>query len=321
MRILVVHDEAGPYLGSLIRRFPTAEFHSIEKHSMLPAVLPDLKPTVVLSFKEVETVPDDMAPLLEAPSIQWLHVASVGTEHIPSGKGGPLISHVAGIGAPAMAEYAVGALLAANLRLPDYFRQQARREWKILPWRSVRGRTILVIGLGWIGKEIAQTAKALGMRVIGIRSTRQPVANVDDVRTLEHLNDSLREADFVSLQIPVTPQTTRLIDKAALAAMKPQAWLVNVGRGALVDEDALVEALRAGRIAGAVLDVFSEEPLPASSPLWDMGNCIITPHSSGWTLDWQAGAYEEFAVNLERWMSGQPPLRVLDRQHRSASRQ
>lgn len=312
-RILVIHDQSDPHVSALRTRFPSMDFHVRPSHWQLGNALLQLQPNIVLSFKQLDTRPEDMAAILEAPSVEWLHISSVGAEHIPARTGGPLISHVSGLGAPAMAEYAVGALMAANLRLPDYLRQQGAREWNILPWRSVRNRTILLIGLGWIGKEIARVAETLGMRVIGIKSKVEPVAHVLEVRPITALTESLAVADFVSLQVPLNGDTHHLIDAAALAAMKPDSWLINIGRGPLVDEVALIEALKCRRIAGAILDVFDREPLPPASPLWDLPNCIITPHCSGWTLDWIGEAYEEFAINLERRLRLEAPLRVLNR--------
>jgi phosphoglycerate dehydrogenase-like enzyme len=305
---LIAHNRNALFLELLSREFPAVDFVGCSKHADLPQALAAHRPHVVFSFKETGMQPALMQPVFDTPSVEWVHLATIGTDHLPPlGNSGVLVSNSGGSGFPPMAEFVVSILLAAHVHLPVYQQQQANRVWQHRAWRPVRGRTILLIGVGWIGKEIARLTRSLGMRVIGIKSRIEPVENVDDVRSLSQLHESLGEADFVSLQVTLTPETRRIMDARAIAAMKPSAWLINIGRGELVDEAALVQALRAGMIGGAALDVFEEEPLPATSPLWTLPDCILTPHSAGWTDDWEEVAYKRFALELRRWLAGETP--------------
>jgi phosphoglycerate dehydrogenase-like enzyme len=312
-RTLIVHHQAALRIPALQQRFPMIEFRTCHKHTDLPAALADFRPQIVFSIKETGmTSPHIMQPIFDAPSVKWLHLATIGTDHLPSlGSSRIMVSNSSRGGFPAMAEWVITVMLSANMDLPTYQRQQEARRWNILLRHPVRGRTLLLVGVGWIGKEIARVAKALGMRVIGIKSRQEPVAHVDEIRGMDQLHCSLGEADFVSLQIPLSDATHQFMNGAALAAMKPDAWLINVGRGGLVDEAALIEALTKKKIRGAALDVFEQEPLPASSPLWALSNCIITPHSSGWTDNWEETTYRIFAENLDHWLAGEPPTGLL----------
>jgi phosphoglycerate dehydrogenase-like enzyme len=172
------------------------------------------------------------------------------------------------------------------------------------------GKTLLIVGLGDIGGRLARLAKAFDMRVIGLR--RDPAQGhgaADRVQPMSALNALLREADFVALTCPLTKETENLIGSAALAAMKPSAWLVNLARGRVIDEPALVETLAAHRIAGAALDVTVEEPLPSDSPLWGMEHVLITPHTAGETRRYEDNVIEILRDNLERLWRGDPQLR------------
>jgi phosphoglycerate dehydrogenase-like enzyme len=172
------------------------------------------------------------------------------------------------------------------------------------------GKTLLVVGLGRIGGRLAQLAKAFDLRVLGIR--RNPEAGgggTDAVYGMDRLNEILPQADFVALTCPLTPETEGLIGAEALRRMKPSAVLVNVARGRCVDEAALIEALREGRIAGAALDVTTEEPLPAASPLWGMENVLITPHTAGETCRYEDNVLDILLDNLDRLWRGEATLR------------
>jgi len=202
-------------------------------------------------------------------------------------------------------------ILALMRRLPEARDNQARRHWRGMA-RSLEGRedelggkTLLIIGLGRIGGRLARLAKAFDLRVLGIR--RDPAAGgngADAVHGPDRLGELLAAADFVALTCPLTPETRGIIDAGALRRMKPTAYLVNVARGRCVEEAALVEALAQGRIAGAALDCFAEEPLPPSSPLWAFENVLITPHSAGETKRYEDNVLDVLEQNLERlWSS------------------
>ncbi len=209
-------------------------------------------------------------------------------------------------------------------------RLQAKHTWALdLLWqekprpREIAGATLGLVGVGSIGGELARRAEALGMRIVAVREHPQKGADwrvtgmVDAppsaVYGLEHLETILREADYVVLAAPLTGKTHVLIDARRLARMKPDACLINVSRGALVDETALAEALRARRLAGAALDVFESEPLPPDSPLWDLSNLLITPHSAALTDKLWQRHYDLLADNLRRYFAGQPLRMIVDK--------
>jgi len=182
--------------------------------------------------------------------------------------------------------------------------------------RELAGATLGLIGVGSIGRRVAEMASALGMRVIAVREhiEKGSPPGVEAVFAPSAIDDMLKQSDYVVLAAPLVGSTRGLIDAARLAAMKPDACLINVGRGPQVDEADLVEALRSRRIAGAALDVFEREPLPADSPLWDIDNLLITPHNGSITEKLWHRHYEQFSDNLRRYIAGQPLRFVVDKQ-------
>lgn len=221
-----------------------------------------------------------------------------------------------GVNARAVSDHAMALILALSRRLPEARDNQARHVWRgMIGDRSARedelgGKTLLVVGLGAIGGRLAQLAKAFEMHVIGIRSN--PAAgkgHADSVHGLGELTALLPRADYVALACPLTPETEKLINAEALVRMQRSAYLVNVARGRVVDEPALVDALRRHNIAGAALDVTVDEPLPPTSPLWDMPNVFITPHTGGETRRYEDNVLDILQENLDRLWRGDPTLR------------
>jgi D-2-hydroxyacid dehydrogenase (NADP+) len=222
------------------------------------------------------------------------------------------LASAAGVNAEAVAEHAMALILALARRLPEARDNQRAKHWRGMIGDLSRredqlsGKTLLVVGLGRIGARLARLGKAFDMRVVGTR--RDPAAGAagaDAVYGNDRLHALLGEADIVALTCPLTPETTNLIDAAALAAMKPSAQLINVARGKVVDEPALTAALQAGRLDAAALDVTVEEPLPAASPLWSMPNVLITPHSAGETRSYEDAVIDLLIANLERLRRGE----------------
>jgi phosphoglycerate dehydrogenase-like enzyme len=229
---------------------------------------------------------------------------------------GVRLASAAGVNARAVSEHAISLILALARRLPEARDNQARRFWRgmigDLTQREdeLTGKTLLIIGLGRIGGRLAQLAKAFEMNVIGFR--RDPSAGrgaADAVHTLAELPEFLPTADFVVLTCPLVPETKGVIDAKALGLMQRSAFLVNVGRGGCVVEPALVEALAAGRIAGAALDCTDPEPPEEASPLWSMPNVFITPHTGGETRKYEANVIEILMENLDRMWRGETTLR------------
>jgi phosphoglycerate dehydrogenase-like enzyme len=222
---------------------------------------------------------------------------------------------------PVVAEHAIAMLLALAKRLPSAVRYQERRKWAMEAiWnerprpREVRGTTVVVIGLGSIGAEVASMAAALKMHVIGVREhPERGAAGAHEVVGYDALDEVLSRADFVVLAAPLTERTRHLIDASRLQVFKPSAFLINVSRGAMVDEAALVKELRDRKIAGAALDVFEEEPLSRWSPLWKMPQVLITPHTAFLTENVWQRHYEVFAANLNRYLVGEPLEGVVDK--------
>jgi phosphoglycerate dehydrogenase-like enzyme len=236
-----------------------------------------------------------------------------------------VVTNARGVFSRPIAEYVMLMILAISRRLPELLELQAERTWQPLEGRELRDVTIGVVGLGSIGRAVAGLAAAFGCRVIATRRNpgrgSAPAGDeegggleppVDRLLGPEGLPELLGEADFVVLAAPLTPETDNLIDAEALAAMRPDAWLINVARGRLVDEHELVRALREGRIGGAVLDTFRHEPQLPDSPFYDLPNVIVTPQtswSSGRVLD---RSVELFCDNLRRFAAGQPLRNVVD---------
>ncbi len=216
------------------------------------------------------------------------------------------IASASGVHAVPLAEWSLFGLLAFTKGLPRLRRDAAARHWDHYPVDEVRGRTLLVVGVGEIGAEVARLASAFGMRVLGVkRDTEEPVAHVDGLYPPAAIDDLVGETDAVVITLPLTDETRGLISRRTIARMREGSILVNVGRGGVIDEEALVEALASGRLAGAALDVFAEEPLPATSPLWELENVIVSPHTSALSWHENERIVELFADNLHRYLEGE----------------
>ena len=254
-----------------------------------------------------------------AARLRFIQAIGAGTDQFPRdelAKRGIRLASARGVNARAVSEHAMALMLALSRRLPEARDNQKNRVWRgmigDLQQREdeLAGKTLLIVGLGDIGGRLARLGKAFDMRVIGLR--RDPAAGkgaADSVHRMGELHSLLPDADFVALTCPLTPETERLIDATALGRMKPSACLVNVARGRVVDEPALIETLAARRIAGAALDVTAEEPLPPDSPLWGMEHVLVTPHTAGETRRYEDNVIEILRDNLDRLWRGEAQLR------------
>ncbi|MDR5709673.1 MAG: D-2-hydroxyacid dehydrogenase, partial [Armatimonadota bacterium] len=252
--------------------------------------------------------------LERAERLRWVHSTAAGVENLLPKLAGRdvLLTNSRGIHAIPMAEHVLGCLLVFARNLHLAFRHQVHRRWQPEPGGELWGATVGILGLGAIGQEVARRCRAFGARVVGLRRTAAPVPEVEEVYGPEGLEAVLRRSDYVVLTLPLTPQTRGLIGAQELGWMKPGAVLVNVGRGALLDERALVEALRSGRLRGAALDVFETEPLSPEHPLWDLPNVLITPHVSGNSPRYMDRAIPLFCDNLRRYLRGEGLRNVVD---------
>ncbi len=254
-----------------------------------------------------------------APNLRWTHAQNVGIDDPIFGElidKGVTVSNSAGSNAEPIAVSAVGAMIALARDFAYWAALQRRHEWR--PRRieeapdDLSGQTLVVVGLGEIGGRIARLARSLNLHVIGVRRSPASLADgVDEWVPVERLHEVLPRAQWLALAVPLTAQTRNLIDAAALARLPRGARVINVGRGPVIDESALVEALRSTHLGGAYLDVFAEEPLPAESPLWDLPNVMISPHDSGASTGNVGRADLVFLEELERWQRGEQPLRVV----------
>ena len=223
-----------------------------------------------------------------APNLRWIHIIGAGIEPLLPLDWLPkqvTLTNNSGVHVQKTGEFATMALLALCARLPEMVNNQRQAKWAPIFTPSIAGKTVLVVGLGDMGGAAARSAKRLGMRVLGMRRNARPHRHADAMLPLSQLHKGLAQADFVLVATPLTPDTHHLIDARALAAMKTGAGLINVGRAGVVDYGELAKALTSGKLSGAILDVFDPEPLPSSSPLWQVPNLIITPHCSSDDLD------------------------------------
>ena len=302
------------YLARLRREFPEADIRVCTTPEALHAALGDAD--ALIGGAAITT--EDVAA---APKLRWVQATIAGVEGfpIPALRDREIVlTNFSGIAAPSIAEHVLALMLAFARGLPTLFQRQGRRAWDdnhadAPPTFELAGQTLGVVGLGDIGDELGRRAHALGMRVLAAdRDATEAPAYIDALLPSERLPDLLADADHVALCLPLTPATEHLIGREQLAAMKDSAYLYNVGRGELVDQDALVAALRDGAIAGAGLDVASPEPLPAGSPLWALPNVLITGHTAGRTpLYWERGI-ALLVDNVRRFLAGEELRNVVD---------
>jgi phosphoglycerate dehydrogenase-like enzyme len=261
--------------------------------------------------------PRRVRKLLDAtPKLRWYHTVSAGVENMPLpelAQRGIVLTNNSGSYDIQIAEHLMAFVFAASRQLHRYRDLQRASEWKELQHQELRDATIVVYGMGSIGGEIARLASAVGMRVIGVRRRAGPSeAGIDLVVAADRLVDVVREADYLAVAAPLTSATRGAISREVISRMKPTAWIMNIGRGAIIDEPAMIEALQAKRIAGAALDVFTTEPLPKESPLWALENVIITPHHSGSSPRASERTLKLFAENLRRYKAGEPLINRVD---------
>jgi phosphoglycerate dehydrogenase-like enzyme len=275
----------------------------------------------------------------QAPRLRWVQLHSAGVENAlkqPLLKAQDIeITNTSGIHAVQMAEYSLMMMLAFNYRLLTMVGAKERVEWPdnsgaIYQPLPLRGQTLGIVGYGSIGRELARLAVAAGMSVLAAKrdilhpeaspkyaepGTGDPDSSLPDrLYPMQAVASMAKDCDYLVIACPLTRLTRHLIDENVLKAMKPTAVLINVARGAVVDEAALISALAAGRFGGAALDVFEEEPLPATSPLWNLPNVILSPHISGNRADYHQQAAAVFAENLERYLSNEPLLNQVNRE-------
>lgn len=270
----------------------------------------DILSTVDIAFFSSDVWPERsrgmVLSIMNAPQLKWLHTFSAGVDSpffIQLMERGVRLTNSSGATASPIAQTAILYMLALSRNVRAWIRHQDKHEWERHSFVELDGSRLAVIGMGPIGEEIARLGVAMNMNVEAIRRTPTGQEPCPTFR-FDQLNNVVSRADWVVVALPLTPETKQLFNAPKFSAMKPGTYFVNVGRGELVDEPALVTALQSGHLGGAALDVFATEPLPADSPLWDMDNVIITPHSSGASQSSGLRAEEIFIENLAAYMAG-----------------
>ena len=263
----------------------------------------------------------DGAPLAsawgEAASLRWIQTASDGVDRVlfpELVESDVVVTNAAGVYDDAIAEWVLGTMLVFAKGLIGALDRQRRRDWRHHETEVLARKKVLVAGVGGIGRAVAGRCHAMGMRVRGVGRTARPGDQpFEIVSGTDELADAASWADYVVDALPATAATHAIFDRKVFAEMRPNARFINVGRGSTVDEDALIDALRDRDIGGAALDVFAEEPLPASSPLWGMTNVIVSPHMSGDFAGYRIAVVELFLENLGRYVTGEPLENVVDK--------
>lgn len=243
----------------------------------------------------------------KAKNLKWVQALGTGVDGItdqPALRKEAIVTNMHGFHGAPMSEAALLAMLALARNLPRNLRSQREHKWDRFPARTLKDTTVGIFGVGAIAAELAPRCKALGMRVVGISSAKRQVPGFDEMRGRDDLEQAVRDLDYLVLLTPYTPETKNIVGAKIFAAMKKNACVVNLARGGVMDETALVDALKNGKLGGASLDVFTKEPLPADSPLWDMENVIITPHLGGFFDRYPAYALPVIEENMRKFLAG-----------------
>jgi len=309
-----VHHGFEPALGELVGRMlrealPGREVVVWHSEQELRAGLPEVE--VLLAFRPPRGV------WAAARKLRLIQMMGAGVDALlpaPDLPPSVQVANAHGLHGPQMSELALALMLALTKRIPRALEQQRAHLWKMWGMPQLAGKTLGILGLGAIGAAVAEKARAFEMRVIGTQRTPKPVPHVElVVGGPSGTERVLRESDTVVVLLPLTPETRGSIGARELGWMKPGAFLVNLARGGIVDEGALLERLRSGALGGAALDVFAEEPLPASHPLWDAPNAILTPHLAGLEPDYLKRLLELSVDNVRRLERGEPLRNPVDR--------
>jgi D-2-hydroxyacid dehydrogenase (NADP+) len=278
VQVLILDVNAQQYRERLELSLPDVAFHAFKHAADAKPVVADIDVIVALGHH----IPDDM--IKAAGKLKWIQALTTGTDTLTAPGVLPphvLLTSTRGIHGPQMSELALFNMIALNRNFRKAQRNQAEAKWEQWNQPILEGRTVVIVGLGVLAEHLAERCKLFGMTTIGVSGGRSEAPHFDEVLPREELAQAAAQADFLVLLVPYSKATHHLVDRQVLSAMKPSAFLINLARGGVLDEAALIEHLQAGRIAGAGLDIFSTQPLPAENPLWRMPNVIITPNIGG----------------------------------------
>ena len=289
------------YPEGLKREFPDFNINLVRNHTEVDPYIADADVLITFGPHMAEHV------LEKAKNLKWVQALGTGVDGIadrPSLRKDVIVTNMHGVHGDSMSESALLSMLALARDLPRNVRNQAKREWGRWPSRLLAGKTVGILGVGAIAEALAPRCKAMGMTVVGITSGQRAVPGFDRMESKDRLTEVVRDIDYFVLLTPYSKETHHLVNAQVLKAMKPGSFLVNLARGGVVDEAALVESLKSGHLAGAALDVFATEPLPKDSPLWDMENVIVTPHHGGFHDEYAQKALPTIIENFRRFTAG-----------------
>ena len=311
---VILHtDQSGPALEVVRATHRDLPLHSCDSYETLPDVIRETGAEVVYSVRFAGTPGYPRQALLNSDTVRWVSVGGSGTDHVAGWDPERLtVTNAAGVAADMMAEYTLGAMLHFSLDRVGFASAQAAHRWIAGRVTPIMDRRILILGLGQTGRAIARRCKAMGLHVTGIRARPSPIEHVDEVHDMDALPELWPKADFIAICVPLLESTRWMVNAAAIAEMKPDAVLIDVSRGGVVDQTALAAALAQGHLRGAALDVFETEPLPDDSPLWALENAILTPHCSSVYEGWDLKSVAMFSDNLSRYRRDAPLLNVVD---------
>lgn len=300
MNLLILNPSAVDYKKALETKFPELTIH--------PAITEEEAGSFIGKAEVLLTSRISDALMKRALTLKWIQATTTGVDHLinlPSLEKEVLLTSTRGIHGPQMSEMAILLMLALNRNLPQVIRNQDQRRWERWPGKLLYQKKAGILGLGVIGEEIARKCKTFGMTVLGIDIVKREIDGVDHFYGPKELLQVISEVDYFIIVAPLTVETRKMVGVEALSFMKPTAFLINLGRGEIIDEDALIEALMRGKIGGAALDVFQEEPLPKDHPFWAFENVIITPHIGGMSENYVAQVLSIFEENLRRFLRGE----------------
>jgi phosphoglycerate dehydrogenase-like enzyme len=306
-KILLFHPEAFAYAKLVRGRIADVDLIATRDEAEFRHALPSAEILVADRF------PVDA--LASAASLRWIQITIAGTEFLAPVReqiGHLMVTNGRGIHAAPIADYVLAAMTMLISDFPGLLRDQAEKRWRRRPVTVLARHTLGIVGLGAIGQEIARRARICGMEVIGVRRSGAPLAGLTKIYPPQEIHRFLACCDFVVLAVPVTDGTRGMIGAPEFAAMKPTAFIINVARGAVIDEPAMVEALMRRTIAGACLDVFAVEPLPQDSPLWAMRNVMVTPHIAGMRADYGERFMDILVENLSLYSRRETLRNVVD---------
>jgi phosphoglycerate dehydrogenase-like enzyme len=301
--VLIVDVHAEMYRDRLQAEFPALRFRLFHKAVEVTSDLADIDVMLMFGIE----VRDFM--LGGAPRLQWIQSLATGVDHFlrcPSLKPNVLITSGRGIHGPPMREQVVYMMMAISRDAVRAVGDQKAHFWERRLWSTLHGKTAVIAGTGVVGGAIAALLKALGMHVIGITRTPRQTAGFDEMIATDRLAEAARHADYLINMLPASENNIAIFDAGIFAAMKPTAYYISAGRGQTVDEAALLKVLRERRIAGAALEVFQTEPLPADSPFWDLPNVFITPHIGGYVIEYEDFIMPLIVDNMRLFLAGRP---------------